>query len=71
MMLVYKDKNDIKNSAVLVVGGVGLCLLFLAVTGIGTIGIIDNDTVDVLNLRQQIFHGTLIVHFVCRSYSLS
>jgi adenylyltransferase/sulfurtransferase len=44
---------------VLVVGAGGLgapLLLYLAAAGIGTIGVIDNDTVDVTNLQRQVIH---------------
>ncbi len=44
---------------VLVVGAGGLgspMLLYLAAAGIGTIGIIDNDVVDLTNLQRQVIH---------------
>jgi len=44
---------------VLVIGAGGLgapLLLYLAAAGIGTIGIIDDDTVDVTNLQRQVIH---------------
>jgi molybdopterin-synthase adenylyltransferase len=46
---------------VLVVGAGGLgspMLLYLAAAGVGTIGIIDNDRVDITNLQRQIVHAT-------------
>src|SRR2546430_265193 len=46
---------------VLVVGAGGLgspMLLYLAAAGVGTIGIIDNDRVDLTNLQRQIVHAT-------------
>jgi adenylyltransferase/sulfurtransferase len=46
---------------VLVVGAGGLgsaLLLYLAAAGIGTIGVIDDDTVDLSNLQRQVVHGT-------------
>ena len=49
------------NSKVLVVGAGGLgspILLYLAAAGIGTLGIIDFDTVDISNLQRQILHAT-------------
>ena len=46
---------------VLVVGAGGLgspMLLYLAAAGVGTIGIIDHDRVDLTNLQRQIVHAT-------------
>ena len=46
---------------VLVVGAGGLgspMLLYLAAAGVGTIGIVDDDRVDLTNLQRQIIHGT-------------
>lgn len=50
----------LKNARVLVVGAGGLgspALLYLAAAGVGTLGIIDDDVVDVTNLQRQIIHG--------------
>ena len=47
----------LKNSKVLCVGAGGLgspALLYLAAAGVGTIGVIDFDTVDETNLHRQI-----------------
>ena len=46
---------------VLVVGAGGLgapLLQYLAAAGIGTLGVIDDDTVDLSNLQRQIIHRT-------------
>jgi adenylyltransferase/sulfurtransferase len=47
------------QSRVLVIGAGGLgspVLLYLAAAGVGTLGIVDHDTVDVTNLQRQIIH---------------
>jgi molybdopterin/thiamine biosynthesis adenylyltransferase len=49
------------QSSALIVGAGGLgspLILYLAAAGIGRIGIVDNDTVDVTNLQRQIAHRT-------------
>ena len=49
------------QSRVLVVGAGGLgspLLLYLAAAGVGTIGIIDDDEVDISNLQRQVIHQT-------------
>ena len=54
-------QQRISNSRVLVIGAGGLgspILLYLAAAGIGTIGIIDDDTVEISNLQRQIIHTT-------------
>ncbi|HEY5400910.1 MAG TPA: adenylyltransferase/sulfurtransferase MoeZ [Trebonia sp.] len=53
-------QKRLKNAKVLVVGAGGLgspALLYLAAAGVGTLGIVDFDTVDVSNLQRQIIHG--------------
>ena len=54
-------QKKIKSSSVLVVGAGGIgspVLLYLAEAGIGKIGIIDDDKVDLTNLQRQIIHST-------------
>ncbi|TFD86326.1 molybdopterin-synthase adenylyltransferase MoeB [Cryobacterium serini] len=55
------SQRRLKNARVLVIGAGGLgspVLLYLAAAGVGTLGIIDHDTVDLSNLQRQIIHGT-------------
>lgn len=57
-------QGRLKNSAVLVVGAGGLgspSLLYLTAAGVGRIGIVDADTVDVSNLQRQVLHGTATI----------
>lgn len=54
-------QRRLKNARVLVMGAGGLgspILLYLAAAGVGTIGIVDHDVVDVTNLQRQVIHGT-------------
>lgn len=53
-------QQRLMNAKVLCVGAGGLgspALMYLAAAGVGTIGIVDFDTVDVSNLQRQIIHG--------------
>jgi adenylyltransferase/sulfurtransferase len=54
-------QRRLKAGRVLCVGAGGLgspAALYLAAAGVGTVGIIDFDTVDASNLQRQILHGT-------------
>ncbi|MFL5401978.1 MAG: molybdopterin-synthase adenylyltransferase MoeB [Gemmatimonadales bacterium] len=54
-------QRKLKAARVLTVGAGGLgspLSLYLAAAGIGTIGIVDFDAVDLTNLQRQIVHGT-------------
>jgi molybdopterin/thiamine biosynthesis adenylyltransferase len=57
-------QQHLKNAAVLVIGAGGLgspVLEYLAGAGVGTIGIVDDDTVALSNLQRQTIHGTASV----------
>ena len=56
-----KGQERLLNARVLLLGAGGLgapAALYLAAAGVGTIGIVDNDTVDASNLQRQVIHGT-------------
>jgi sulfur-carrier protein adenylyltransferase/sulfurtransferase len=54
-------QRRLKAARVLIVGAGGLgspVALYLAAAGVGTLGIVDFDDVDVTNLQRQLLHGT-------------
>jgi len=56
-----KGQEKIFNAKVLIVGAGGLgspIALYLAAAGVGTIGIVDSDRVELNNLQRQILHST-------------
>ena len=56
-----QGQQQLKDAKVLVIGAGGLgspLLLYLAAAGVGTLGIVDDDTVSLDNLQRQIVHRT-------------
>ncbi len=59
-----EGQRRLKASSVLLVGAGGLgspAALYLAAAGVGTIGLVDFDTVDVTNLHRQVLYGQAAV----------
>lgn len=56
-----KGQEKLLKAKVLIIGAGGLgspCALYLASAGIGKIGIVDSDSVELNNLQRQILHST-------------
>ncbi len=59
-----EGQKRLRDSAVMVIGAGGLgspALLYLAAAGVGRIGIIDDDRVDITNLQRQVIHSNAAV----------
>ena len=56
-----EGQQRLKAARVLCIGAGGLgspAAMYLAAAGVGTLGLVDEDAVDVSNLQRQIIHGT-------------
>jgi len=58
-------QQKLKAAKVCVIGAGGLgspALLYLAASGVGTLGVVDDDEVSLSNLQRQIIHQTSAIH---------
>lgn len=58
-LTISAGQENLKRSSVIVVGAGGLgcpVLMYLAAGGVGKLGIIDGDIVEMANLHRQIIH---------------
>ena len=56
-----EGQRKLLSSKVLVIGAGGLgspALMYLAASGVGTLGIVDDDKIELSNLQRQVIHGT-------------
>jgi molybdopterin/thiamine biosynthesis adenylyltransferase len=56
-----EGQNRLKKARVLAIGAGGIgspILLYLAAAGVGTIGIVDDDKVELTNLHRQVLHSS-------------
>ena len=59
-----RSQMKLRNSKVLVIGAGGLgspVLMYLAAAGVGTIGIVDEDSIDTSNLQRQVIYSHAMV----------
>lgn len=59
-----EGQRRLRDSSVLLVGAGGLgspAALYLAAAGVGRLGIVDHDRVDLTNLQRQVLHGTAAI----------
>jgi len=60
-----EGQQKLSEAKVLVIGAGGLgspILFYLAAAGVGTLGVVDGDVVDMTNLQRQIIHFTPDIH---------